>query len=243
MTVLGSDPVFRPVGDAAIRVSFGGGEAGPAVRAWCARLSAVEVPGVIEWVPAYTTVTVHYRPLEIGFEDLVDRLRALPPTVEARTADTVRLLVLPVRYGGERGPDLPFVSATAGLTEAEVIARHCAPLYRVEMIGFSPGFPYLSGMDPALAAPRLERPRMLVPAGSVGIAGTQTGVYSIATPGGWRILGRTPVKLFDPTADPVSLLAAGDGLRFRSVDEETFREIERGVAAGTYHPEWLEADP
>jgi len=125
-----------------------------------------------------------------------------------------RSVEIPVRYGGEHGPDLTALATHAGLGEDDVIARHCAVEYRVAMLGFSPGFPYLLGLDPLLAMPRLDTPRTRVPAGSVGIGGAQTGLYPQAGPGGWRIIGRTTLALFDPLRDPPALLAPGDRVRF-----------------------------
>jgi KipI family sensor histidine kinase inhibitor len=130
-------------------------------------------------------------------------------------ADIVgRSVEIPVRYGSEHGPDLAALAAHAGLGEDDVIARHCAGEYRVAMLGFSPGFPYLLGLDPLLAMPRLDTPRTRVAAGSVGIGGAQTGIYPQAGPGGWRIIGRTALALFDPLHDPPTLLAPGDRVRF-----------------------------
>ena len=125
-----------------------------------------------------------------------------------------RSVEIPVRYGGEHGPDLAALATHAGLGEDDVIARHCAVEYRVAMLGFSPGFPYLIGLDPLLAMPRLDTPRTCVPAGSVGIGGAQTGIYPQAGPGGWRIIGCTTLALFDPLHDPPTLLAPGDRVRF-----------------------------
>ena len=142
-----------------------------------------------------------------------------------------RVIEVPVCYGGELGPDLEDVARAVALSPAEVIARHSAPAYRVYLLGFTPGFPYLGGMDPRLACPRLSSPRVRVPAGSVAIAGAQTGVYSVESPGGWRLLGRTPLRLFDP--DPGArrpfLLAPGDGLRFVPVDRARFDALAAEV--------------
>jgi inhibitor of KinA len=130
---------------------------------------------------------------------------------------------LPVCYGGEFGPDLEEVAARCGLSAAEVMARHSTAEYRVYMLGFSPGFPYLGGLDPAIAAPRRETPRLRVPAGSVGIAGMQTGIYPQESPGGWQIIGRTPGRLFRPDRAEPCLLGPGDRLRFVPVGPEAFR--------------------
>jgi inhibitor of KinA len=124
------------------------------------------------------------------------------------------------------------------MTTAEVIRLHSAPLYRVVMIGFLPGFPYLAGLSPALAMPRLEQPRMRVRAGSVGIGGAQTGVYPLSAPGGWRIIGRTPLPLFDACRAPAALLAPGDEVRFVAVDEPSFAELQESIRAGRWNPSW-----
>jgi len=208
-------PTLTPLGDRAVRVGFEAGDAASdVVTAWCARLSDREIPGVEEWVPSMTAVAVFYDPLVIGFAALCALLRGVIAPEELRDAPAARRVVLPVRYGGVDGPDLGLVARHAGMTEAEVIRRHCAGIYRVTMIGFTPGFPYLSGLDPALATPRLDTPRPRVPAGSVGIGGEQTGVYPMESPGGWRLIGRTAARLFDPHRIPVSLLSPGDGVRF-----------------------------
>jgi UPF0271 protein len=186
------------------------------MRRWCQSLGRSAIAGVVDWVACWDSVCVSYDPLVIRYSPLCDALSALGFEGDAGTSPP-HLQVIPVVYGGETGPDLPAVAARAGMTEAEVIRRHCAPVYRVVMIGFAPGFPYLSGLDPALAVPRLERPRTLVNAGSVGIGGGQTGVYPLASPGGWHIIGRTALPLFDPSRQPASLLAPGDEVRFGAV--------------------------
>ena len=129
-------------------------------------------------------------------------------------------------YGGEFGPDLAFVAEHAGLSAAEVVARHAAPAYLVHMIGFAPGFPYLGGLDARLATPRRAQPRPLVPAGAVGIAGPQTGIYSLPTPGGWQLIGRTPLRLFHPDWEQPSRLRAGQHLRFVPIDEAEFARLQ-----------------
>jgi inhibitor of KinA len=153
----------------------------------------------------------------------------LESVVTSGTAAAVpegRLVILPVLYGGEQGPDLDFVARHHQLSVEEVIALHSGPEYLVYMIGFAPGFPYLGGLPERLATPRLEKPRLSVPKGSVGIGGAQTGVYSVDSPGGWRLIGRTPVPLYDPRKDPPALLQAGDRVRFRPVTAAEAAEIE-----------------
>ena len=187
---------------------------------------------VLEVVPSYASLLVVFDPLRLSRERLETRVAALARKVEGiRAVPPRRVIEVPVCYGGELGPDLEDVARAVALSPAEVIARHSAPVYRVYLLGFTPGFPYLGGMDPRLACPRLSSPRVRVPAGSVAIAGAQTGVYSVESPGGWRLLGRTPLRLFDP--DPGArrpfLLAPGDGLRFVPVDRARFDALAAEV--------------
>ena len=175
-----------------------------------AALRELDPPGVVELVPAYRTVLIVADPGQAeALDDLADRLPGLElPPAEAVAGETVEI---PVRYDGE---DLPEVAGLTGLEPEEVVRRHTAPEYTVAFLGFSPGFPYLVGLDPALEVPRRDTPRTSIPAGSVGLAGNQTGIYPTATPGGWQLIGRTEVTLFDPARDPPALLAPGTRLRF-----------------------------
>jgi len=175
-----------------------------------AALRELDPPGVVELVPAYRTVLIVADPGQAeALDELADRLPGLElPPAEAVAGETVEI---PVRYDGE---DLPEVAGLTGLEPDEVVRRHTAPEYTVAFLGFSPGFPYLVGLDPALEVPRRDTPRTSIPAGSVGLAGNQTGIYPTATPGGWQLIGRTEVTLFDPARDPPALLAPGTRLRF-----------------------------
>lgn len=212
-------PLFhaRPLGDCAVRVALGEAhdpDTPLRLRRFCAWLASVALPGVAEWVPAYTSVTVFYAPEHISYKALCQALRqgAWDRTPAPMPPGT--LVELPVRYGGEGGPDLPQVAALHSLSVLEAIALHAGPVYDVVMVGFLPGFPYLRGLPLALHTPRLATPRMLVPQGSVGIGGAQTGVYPCASPGGWHLIGRTDTLLFDIARDPPALLQAGDQVRF-----------------------------
>ena len=175
-----------------------------------AALRELDPPGVVELVPAYRTVLIVADPGQAeALDELADRLPGLElPPAEAVAGETVEI---PVRYDGE---DLPEVAGLTGLEPDEVVRRHTAPEYTVAFLGFSPGFPYLVGLDPALEVPRRDTPRTSIPAGSVGLAGNQTGIYPTASPGGWQLIGRTDVTLFDPARDPPALLAPGTRLRF-----------------------------
>ena len=175
-----------------------------------AALRELDPPGVVELVPAYRTVLIVADPGQAeALDELADRLPGLElPPAEAVAGETVEI---PVRYDGE---DLPEVAGLTGLEPDEVVRRHTAPEYTVAFLGFSPGFPYLVGLDPALEVPRRDTPRTSIPAGSVGLAGNQTGIYPTATPGGWQLIGRTELTLFDSARDPPALLAPGTSLRF-----------------------------
>jgi KipI family sensor histidine kinase inhibitor len=167
---------------------------------------------VVEVVPATVTVAVHYRPAEIDYPTLRDRIqRILAGPAKTTDQPPGRLIEIPVVYDG---PDLESVANAVGLSIDEVITRHQAPEYRVALLGFVPGWGYLTGLDPGLVLPRRSTPRPRVPAGSVAIAGEQAGVYPAATPGGWHLLGRTATRMFDPDRDPPALLAVGDRVRF-----------------------------
>lgn len=175
-------------------------------------LAAARLPGVVEVVPAYTTVTLFFDPLEADAEALRGDLESLAGTAAGGPAGPPgRLHDIRVRYDG---PDLDFVCRETGLRPEEVIARHTGPEYRVYLLGFAPGFAYLGDLDPALELPRRASPRARVPAGSVAIAGRQTAVYPLPTPGGWHLIGSTDARLFDPSRDPPALLQAGDRVRF-----------------------------
>ncbi len=218
---------IEPLGDCAALISFGERiDEGMhrLVRAACARLEAEPVPGATELVPAFTTVAVCYDPARVGsaapYRTVAAALAARLAGLEADAAVPARTVEIPVRYGGAAGPDLAQVAAHAGMAPAEVVRLHAAGEYLVHMIGFAPGFPYLGGLDSRLHCPRREVPRTAVPAGSVGIGGSQTGIYPLESPGGWQLIGRTPLVLFDPSRDPPALLRAGDRVRFVPLEGE-----------------------
>jgi len=198
---------LRPAGERGLLVEV---EELELVHRLHAALRALDPPGVVELVPAYRTLLVVADPEQAeALDELAARLPALElPPAEAVVGDPVEI---PVSYDGE---DLPEVAALTGLDAEEVVRRHTAPEYTVAFLGFSPGFPYLVGLDPSLEVPRRDTPRTSIPAGSVGLAGGQTGIYPTASPGGWRLIGRTEATLFDPGRDPPALLAPGGRLRF-----------------------------
>jgi KipI family sensor histidine kinase inhibitor len=186
------------------------------------RLNARLPSGVRDVVPAYCSLGIHFDPLSTDLGALERVITEAADGLEhAEERRSTRVIDIPVRYGGDDGPDLEAVAAWAGLSPAEVIERHAGRIYRVYMLGFVPGFAYMGRVDPSIAAPRHRVPRERVPAGSVGIAGEQTGVYPMATPGGWQLIGRTDTVMFDPNRTPPSMLAPGDAVRFVPVERGT----------------------
>jgi KipI family sensor histidine kinase inhibitor len=231
---LNQPPTFEALADDAWLIHVGDA-ADPAsnmrVHALAARIRAASPPWLRDLTPAYASLGVYFD------GELFDGMRVDPDDVrgwleaqcrddtESMIAQPSRLVEIPVRYGGSFGDDIIGAAAELGLAPTELIARHSAPLYTVAMIGFAPGFPYLSGLDPALALPRLATPRTRVPAGSIGIGGAQTGIYPRESPGGWRLIGRTPLTLFDPQRAAPSLLAPGDRVRFVAIDDDVFARL------------------
>lgn len=205
--------------------------------ALAAHVRAARLPGVIDVAPAYASVCVRYEPS--AWHDSSDApphtriagaLSALTQDIGAGDSSPwtdANIVEVPVCYEGEFGPDLGAVASSAGLDAATVIARHSAATYRVAMLGFAPGFPYLFGLDPTLHTPRRGSPRTRVPAGSVAIGGAQTGIYPRELPGGWNIIGRTPLQLFDVEREPPALLAPGRRLRFRAIDAVEFAALSQ----------------
>jgi inhibitor of KinA len=216
---------LTPLGDAALVVQFGeqiAREVHGRVRALADYLDEHPLPGLIEYIPAYTTLTLFYDPGRWSYRELRATLEKMVAELRGRNESPPRTVEIPVCYGGEFGPDLDWVAQHAGLSAEEVVRIHSCADYLTYMIGFAPGFPYLGGMPERIAAPRRAAPRLRIPAGSVGIAGTQTGVYPIETPGGWQLIGRTPRALFRPQSNPPSLLRAGDLVRFLPISREQY---------------------
>ena len=218
---------LRPVGVGGVLAVLGNAirsETGAQVAALREAVEHAHICGLEETVPAYASLLVKYDPFLTDYAALCDRLRALEKRLSVSAVQTGKIVEIPVCYGGAYGEDLPFVARHAGMTEREVVALHSGQPYRIYMLGFLPGFPYLGGLDERLFAPRLASPRTAIPAGSVGIGGEQTGVYPIASPGGWQLIGRTPLKLFDPSAGRLPY-AAGDRIRFCPITQDEFDAI------------------
>lgn len=208
---------LTPIGEAALLVEFHHlalPAANAAARALGQALGAAAPPWLCNVTPAYRTLLVDFDPLALAPDAVATVVQAVAQPIDPDHAPPGRVVHVPVRYGGVDGPDLADVACHTHLDEAEVIARHTAVTYSVMFIGFMPGFPYLAGLDPGLTTPRLATPRRAVPAGSVGIGGDQTGIYPSVSPGGWRLIGRTELALYDPHQDPPTLLRAGDQVVF-----------------------------
>jgi KipI family sensor histidine kinase inhibitor len=180
-----------------------------------------KLPGVVEVIPAYASILIGFDPIQIDYDTLQRLIMDYKEEqIDLITHQSEKAIEIPTIYGGKYGPDLNFVAEYNCLSPEEVIRLHSEVEYTVFMMGFSPGFPYLGGMNPAIAAPRLSSPRTRVPAGSVGIAGTQTGIYPSDSSGGWRLIGWTPLRLFDPDTEPHFLLKPGDRLRFVPISQD-----------------------
>ena len=210
-------PRIVPLGDSSVLVQFGDEidlTINQRVHTFANLITPSSVNGIIETVPAYATLLVHYDPLILSFTQIKDHLRAQISQMEEIESRKPRRIDVPVRYGGEMGPDLESVASHCGLRVEDVIRIHSGKIYTVYMMGFTPGYPYMGKLDDALITPRLETPRTRVPAGTVAIAGSQTGIYSIESPGGWQLIGWTPLKLFDPASESPFLFSPGDDVKF-----------------------------
>jgi inhibitor of KinA len=220
---------IEPLGDSALLVrivaEFDREKSLDALLAAAQALNAEKIPGLVEIVPAYTTIALFFDPARNDFGEVRARiehaLQILPPA-RAGSASTIEV---PVCYDPEFAIDLDEVARHAGLSADEVIKRHSSATYRVSCVGFTPGFPFLSGLPVELATPRRSSPRKEIPAGAVAIGGTQTGIYPRKSPGGWNIIGRTPVRLFDVKRQPPALFRAGDHVRFRGISRDEFEQI------------------
>lgn len=199
-------------------------------------------PGILELVPAYASLGVLFDPAQITFEQLCEQVLALYQASATSPIHSTRCWDIPVCYALDWAPDLEALATAKDVSIAKVIQWHTQPVYCIHFIGFLPGFLYLGGLDPRLHSPRLATPRSRVAAGSVGIGGAQTGIYPVSSPGGWQLIGRSPVRLFDPDQPHPCFARAGDELKFRAIDQSTFLEIEAQVQAGQWQPKILAED-
>jgi len=219
---------YLPAGDEGLVIEFGNEIHRAVHHRVYAMARAVEeavIEGIVEIIPSYRSILITYDPSMVSFQRLKDEMTRIAENPSHTEIPEHRRVEIPTCYGGEYGPDLDFVANHHGLSPEEVIRIHASQEYLVYMLGFTPGFPYLGGNLEKIAIPRLKTPKVRVPAGSVGIAGNQTGIYPIESPGGWRIIGRTPLALFDPLRPPYFLLAAGDLVRFVPIEKERYMDL------------------
>lgn len=226
-----------PMGDKALVVKMGeviSPEIHARIRKLFCSIERHPIRGIVDLIPAYTELTIQYDPLEVSYKQLNKRILQYVHKLGEVDLPPARIVCVPVCYGGFYGPDLATLASQHGFSVKQCIKLHSAVDYLVYMLGFTPGFCYLGGMDKRLATPRKSTPDLRIPAGSVGIADVQTGIYPIESPGGWHIIGRTPVKLFDPDREPVFLIQMGDFLRFCPVSETEYEQISNQINIGTY---------
>jgi inhibitor of KinA len=223
-------PVCRLAGDTGFLVEFGDGidpKVNAKVRTMARALENDPQPGIREVIPTYRSLLFIYDPALTDPDRLFQVVQHLNDTRAALDAEAVKVVEIPVCYGEEFGPDIGNVQTASGLTQEQVIQVHAAPEYLIYMVGFTPGFAFLGGLDERLFTPRLNTPRMHVPKGSVGIANNQTGMYPIASPGGWQIIGRTPLNLFAPEKKDPFLYRAGDKIKFVPISESEYNQLAK----------------
>jgi len=228
---------FLPSGDSGLILEVGNEISEEVNRKIRALIYCIEKKGleeIIEILPTYTTILILYNPLKTSNDELIGKLRDVEESINDIQLPPAEIVHIPTLYGDEYGTDLEFVAEHNGLTIEQVIDIHSTPNYLVYMIGFTPGFPYLGGMSEKIATPRLEIPREKIPAGSVGIAGSQTGIYPIDSPGGWQLIGQTPLKLFDADRMPSVLLKAGQYIKFEPISRSEYDNIYREIKENRY---------
>lgn len=228
---------MQAVGDAALKVNFSGDvspELNDEIQGFCMKLEGASIVGVVEWVPAFDSVTIYYEPQKIRYKEIAEKVSNLRDISLPEKTATSRIFHVPVLYGGGSGPDLDRVASYNQLNVSDVVDIHQESEYLVYMLGFLPGFPYLGGLHKKIATPRLEEPRASMFAGAVGIANEQTGIYPVESPGGWNIIGKTPLPLFDMGVEDAFLFHAGDRIRFYRVSEDEFEHITEQVEKGQF---------
>lgn len=228
---------FLTAGDSAIVMEFGDTiekEINARIAAVVENLKNKKIDGILDILPTYRSILINYDPVKISYGEMMDILKGLSKADSNKQSDEVRLIEIPTLYGGEYGPDIDFVAENAKMSKEEVIKIHSGTDYLVYMMGFIPGFTYLGGLDERIATPRLKSPRLKIDPGSVGIAGSQTGMYPLESPGGWQLIGRTPLKLFDDTKEPPVFIQAGDYIRYVPIDQKEYDKIKNEVENDTY---------
>ena len=225
---------YLAAGDSSVSVEFGNEispEINRQIRAFKIAVEKSGIPGIVETVPTYRSLLVNYKPEVIRFQDLTKEFEGLLGSLGSIVIPPPEVIEIPVLYGGEMGPDIENVAKHNNKTVEEVIKIHTSEEYLIYMLGFIAGFPYLGGMDERIVCPRLQTPRTKIPAGAVGIGGKQTGIYPLASPGGWQLIGRTPLRLFDPAGGGKLPYAAGDRIRFVPISPEKFETIQKEQGA------------
>jgi len=224
-------------GDSAIVVEFGDEiekQVNSKIRSLTVAIERDGIVGINETIPTYRSLMVIYDPMIIDLNELISVLKSIISRMDELKLPEAKVIEIPTLYGGQYGSDIEFVAEHNKISVDEVIKIHTSVEYLIYMIGFTPGFPYLGGMSDKIEAPRLQNPRTKIPLGSVGIAGKQTGIYPVESPGGWQLIGRTPVKLYDPYRNEPVLLNAGDYIKFVQIDEKEYKNIEVLELEGKY---------
>ncbi len=239
------DVTIKAAGDSSLLLQFGN-KIDPDINA---RISATvqlmreqQIEGVVDIIPAFCSLLINYDPRVISYASIRTRMERILSMEIAAGSRKKKIFEIPVCYGGSFGPDLPAIAEHAGLSEQEVIDIHSGTDYLIYMLGFLPGFTYLGGLDERIHTPRLANPRIRIPEGSVGIGGSQTGIYPMDSPGGWQLMGMTPVRTYDPNRDTPILVEAGDYIRFVAIDTDTYESIASEVEAGTYQVRIVEEE-
>ncbi len=224
-------------GDSALLIEFGkeiNPETNRKITALVQLMREQHIEGIVDVIPAFCSLLINYDPRVLSYEELKERMEHLLKMETKTEATRKRIFEIPVCYGGEYGPDIENIAEHAGLSIEEVIKIHSSKDYLIYMLGFLPGFTYLGGLDEQIHTPRLASPRLKIRAGSVGIGGSQTGIYPLDSPGGWQLMGMTPVRTYDPERQTPILVEAGDYIRFIPIDEEEFLRIQELVEKGEY---------
>lgn len=226
-----------PVGDSALTLEFGDEinyEINKIIRVFNKKIKSLNIDGIVETVPSFKALLIYYNPEKLFFSEAKEIVTDLLETIDVKDNKVRKVIEIPVCYDEEFGKDLDFVSQYTKLSKEEIIKLHSSKEYLICMLGFLPGFAYLGGMNEKLVTPRLKNPRLKLEAGAVGIGGEQTGIYPLASPGGWRIIGRTPIKPYDSNRNRAILYEAGDYIKFKPISKRDYYKIKDLVESGIY---------